>query len=140
MAAPSIDDRLLSVWEVMKLLGVSRSTVVRMRRAGTLRSIKVGGLVRFPAAEVARVLRPGGIFSVMDVGQAPQWSPLDAYLREFIIRDNAEPYEAGWAHWDFPKALRDTGFTTANGPDSEIEQFPGASSAHHSRWFAYKPS
>lgn len=89
--------------------------------------------------QVHRVLRPGGLFSVMDVGQAPQWTPLDAYLREFIMTDNAEPYERGWAHWDFPGALREVGFTTGNGPLSEIENFPGNSSAHHSRWFAYKP-
>jgi SAM-dependent methyltransferase len=90
--------------------------------------------------QVYRVLRPGGLFSVMDVGQAPQWNPLDAYLREFIIRDNAEPYEAGWAYWDFPGALRAAGFQTGAGPDSEIENFPGSNSAHHSRWFAYKPA
>jgi SAM-dependent methyltransferase len=87
---------------------------------------------------VFRVLRPGGVFAVLDVGQAPAWTPIDAYQREFIIRDNAEPYEIGWAHWDFASALRNTGFVPADKSEL-LDGHLGSSSAHHSRWMATKP-
>jgi hypothetical protein len=31
-------------------------------------------------------------------------------VRDFIIRDNCEPWERGWAAWDFESSLRAAGF------------------------------
>ncbi|MFN8535215.1 MAG: class I SAM-dependent methyltransferase [Dehalococcoidia bacterium] len=88
--------------------------------------------------EIYRVLRPGGIFVVHDVGQAVDWSPLDAYVRDFIIRDNSEPWERGWTEWDFGGSLRRAGFHSVE----RMVMAPGGIrpyvSANPARWVATK--
>jgi excisionase family DNA binding protein len=46
----------LGVGEVAALLGVHRSSVYRALRAGELRSVRFGGRVLVPVAEVERLL------------------------------------------------------------------------------------
>lgn len=89
-------------------------------------------------AEVWRVLRPGGLFIVHDVGQAKDWSPLDAYVRNFIIRDNNEPWERGWAEWDFTGALERAGFRSVERTAMAPQNIRPYVSSNPLRWVAVK--
>jgi SAM-dependent methyltransferase len=97
--------------------------------------VDVGGRV---VAEVRRVLRPGGIFVVHDVGQATDWSPLDAYIRDFIIRDNREPWERDWAGWDFSGALERAGFRSVERTAMSPQNARPYVSSNPLRWVAVK--
>jgi excisionase family DNA binding protein len=50
---------LMTDFDVMALLHVSRSTVRRMRNQGYLPYVTVGRLIRYPAAGVHRVMTEG---------------------------------------------------------------------------------
>ena len=50
---------LMTDYDVMALLYVSRSTVRRMRNHGHLPYVTVGRLIRYPAAAVRRIMDEG---------------------------------------------------------------------------------
>jgi len=50
--------RLISTAEAARLLGVSRSTVYRLLKAGALVSVRVGRSRRIPVTALARYLDP----------------------------------------------------------------------------------
>ena len=52
-------DRLLTVQEVARRLAVSRWTVYRLVRTGDLQKIRVGGSIRFRAADVETLIQRG---------------------------------------------------------------------------------
>ena len=49
-------DRLWTVRDVELFAGITRSTIWRLRRAGKLSSVRVGGVVRFSPLTVRREL------------------------------------------------------------------------------------
>lgn len=67
--------------------------------------------------EVARVLRPGGTFSVYEFPSASQrLSPVARFLIDYDSRDNCEPYSPEFVRGDFHGLLRDSGFDVQPGP------------------------
>ncbi len=60
--------------------------------------------------EARRVLRPGGVFTVVDFGDAKNWNALDAYIRDFDSRDNGEPYAWDFCHWNIGERMTEAGF------------------------------
>ena len=48
--------KLLTVREFAEQLGCSDSSVNRMLKLGTVRKVKIGGMVRIPASEVDRLI------------------------------------------------------------------------------------
>jgi putative molybdopterin biosynthesis protein len=56
MVGPDLDEPLLSVNEVARLLGISRSKVYALMRDGCLRPYRVGRRARFARADVRRYL------------------------------------------------------------------------------------
>ena len=62
-------------------------------------------------AEAYRVLRPGGVFTILDFQSAKTWTPFDAYIRDYDMHSNGEPYSMDFCHWDVPAALEAAGFT-----------------------------
>ena len=50
---------LLTAAEVAETFRVSKATITRWHKAGTLRGVKVGGVLRFRRADVERLLTPG---------------------------------------------------------------------------------
>jgi ubiquinone/menaquinone biosynthesis C-methylase UbiE len=66
--------------------------------------------------EIHRVLRPGGVFSIMDF---PSDGPIPAGLQYFLDIDhqyNGEPYSLEFVYADFSGVLRDAGFEVQAGP------------------------
>lgn len=67
--------------------------------------------------EVARVLRPGGTFSIYEFPSASQQlSPVARFLIDYDSRDNCEPYSPEFVQGDFHGLLRDSGFDVRPGP------------------------
>ena len=64
--------------------------------------------------EVARVLRPGGLFVVHDFVSTGNSTPLQLYHRDYDCRFNGEPYAQEFCHCDFPKMLEDSGLAVKN--------------------------
>ncbi len=61
--------------------------------------------------EVARVLRPGGTFSIYEFpNMSQQLSPTVRFLIDYDSRDNCEPYSQEFVYADFHGLLRDSGF------------------------------
>src|SRR5436305_5183315 len=52
-------DQLLTVSQAADLLAVSESTLRRLLRSGRLRHVRLGRMIRVPAAEVANAARYG---------------------------------------------------------------------------------
>ena len=67
--------------------------------------------------EVARVLRPGGTFSIYEFPSASQQlSPVARFLIDYDSRDNVEPYSPEFVSGDFHGLLRASGFDVQPGP------------------------
>jgi ubiquinone/menaquinone biosynthesis C-methylase UbiE len=68
-------------------------------------------------AEVHRVLRPGGVFSIFEF---PNMNGTMPAAQRFMIandsRDNCEPYSPAFVACDFRGMLRDAGFSLSDGP------------------------
>jgi SAM-dependent methyltransferase len=60
-------------------------------------------------AEVARVLRPGGLFVVHDFVSSKNSTPLQLYHREYDCRYNGEPYAKEFCRSDFPALVDEAG-------------------------------
>jgi ubiquinone/menaquinone biosynthesis C-methylase UbiE len=69
--------------------------------------LEVGAAV---TREAFRLLRPGGIFAVLDNKTQSSPSPLTRYNGEFYRRSNGEPYSAAFNSSDFLAVLRSAGF------------------------------
>jgi ubiquinone/menaquinone biosynthesis C-methylase UbiE len=67
-------------------------------------------------AEVKRMLRPGGIFAIIDFPAMPMAPPLSAYFVDFDHRDNCEPFTVPFMMSDLPGTLTKEGFTVEMGP------------------------
>lgn len=63
--------------------------------------------------EAFRVLRPGGVYCVVDFANRPgvTGTPIEAYHRFYDSRDNGEPYASAFVYSDFTGMLRRTGFS-----------------------------
>ncbi|MCS7001786.1 MAG: class I SAM-dependent methyltransferase [Dehalococcoidia bacterium] len=62
--------------------------------------------------EAHRLLRPGGVFVVMDFPSKPGanvkiTNPTGEYFRDFDTNDNGEPYASDFVYWDFHGYLRE---------------------------------
>jgi SAM-dependent methyltransferase len=68
--------------------------------------------------EMVRVLRPGGIFCVIDFANRPPGvtAPIADYTREFDTMQNGERYASDFVYSDFPGTLGRAGFSHVN-PD-----------------------
>ncbi len=67
--------------------------------------------------EVARVIRPGGTFSIYEFPSASQQlSPVARFLIDYDSRDNCEPYSPEFVRGDFHGLLRSSGFDVRPGP------------------------
>lgn len=70
-------------------------------------------------AEVHRVLRPGGTFSIFEFPSASQHiPPAYRFMIDYDSRNNCEPYSPGFVYADFHKMLKDAGFSVSEGPKS----------------------
>jgi ubiquinone/menaquinone biosynthesis C-methylase UbiE len=58
--------------------------------------------------EAHRVLRPGGLFAVLDFANRPKGvtNPIAEYSRDFDTHDNGEPYASEFVYSDFHDQLR----------------------------------
>jgi ubiquinone/menaquinone biosynthesis C-methylase UbiE len=66
--------------------------------------------------QIARVLRPGGTFSIYEFPNASQrLSPVARFLIDYDSRDNCEPYSPEFVRADFHGLLRDCGFDVSPG-------------------------
>jgi ubiquinone/menaquinone biosynthesis C-methylase UbiE len=90
--------------------------------------IEVGAQI---AREAYRVLRPGGVFTIHDLGVRPinLRAPLRDYMTYFNRDDNGEPYIVDFTYSDFVGTLRSAGF-------SSVEV--GAQGGGLPRWIATK--
>ncbi|GIW12403.1 MAG: hypothetical protein KatS3mg061_3460 [Dehalococcoidia bacterium] len=72
-------------------------------------------VIRQTIREVARVLRPGGLFVIYEfvVYNPDDPSPVGEYLLDFITRENGEPFAWDFCHLDFLAELRQGGFHDA---------------------------
>jgi ubiquinone/menaquinone biosynthesis C-methylase UbiE len=71
--------------------------------------------------EVHRLLRPGGVFAVVDMMSASRHtSILQDYNREYFDRHNAEPYSLAWVRADFTAMLQAAGFRAIRERPSEV--------------------
>ena len=61
--------------------------------------------------EMARVLRPGGMFHVFDFLDSASMNPMELYHRDFDARHNGEAYSQDFCDCDFHGLLESTGFT-----------------------------
>jgi ubiquinone/menaquinone biosynthesis C-methylase UbiE len=70
-------------------------------------------------AEVHRVLRPGGAFTIFEFPSASQHlPPAFRFMIDYDSRDNCEPYSPDFVHADFRGMLTAAGFAVADGPPS----------------------
>jgi ubiquinone/menaquinone biosynthesis C-methylase UbiE len=70
-------------------------------------------------AEVHRVLRAGGTFSIFEFPSASQHlTPAFRFMIDYDSRNNCEPYSPGFVYNDFRGMLKDAGFDVADGPKS----------------------
>lgn len=68
-------------------------------------------------AEVKRVLRPGGVFSIFEFPSASQHlPPAYRFMIDYDSRDNCEPYSPDFVHADFRGMLAEAGFVVSDGP------------------------
>lgn len=69
-------------------------------------------------AEMFRVLRPGGVFSIYEFpsNNDGQVSASHRFMIDYDSRDNCEPYSPGFIASDFKAILEDAGFTVEKGP------------------------
>jgi ubiquinone/menaquinone biosynthesis C-methylase UbiE len=72
-------------------------------------------VIRQTIREVARVLRPGGLFVIYEfvVYNLDDPSPVGEYLLDLIARENGEPFAWDFCHLDFLAELRQGGFRDA---------------------------
>ena len=80
----SVGVRLLRATDVMRLLGVDRSTVYRMAEDGRLRAMKVGRQWRFPAEPIEQLLASSVATEVVS-SSAPTPLPLDPAQTEPLL-------------------------------------------------------
>jgi len=68
-------------------------------------------------AEVFRVLRPGGTFSIFEFpNQRGGLTPAYRFMIDYDSRDNCEPYSIDFVTSDFRQTLEDAGFVLSEGP------------------------
>lgn len=67
-------------------------------------------------AEAMRMLRPGGIFVVIDFPTKQVVPPLSAWFFDFDHRDNGEPHSIPFIMCNFAQMLKDAGFEVVDGP------------------------
>jgi ubiquinone/menaquinone biosynthesis C-methylase UbiE len=68
-------------------------------------------------AEVRRVLRPGGTFSIFEFpNQSEGLTPAYRFMIDYDSRDNREPYSVDFVQSDFHGMLRAAGFALEQGP------------------------
>jgi SAM-dependent methyltransferase len=68
-------------------------------------------IVEATVKEMARVLRPGGMFHVFDFLDSASMSPLELYHRDFDARNNGEAYSQDFCDCDFHGLLEANGFS-----------------------------
>lgn len=67
-------------------------------------------------AEVYRVLRPGGVFSIFEFPSASsQLMPAMRFMIDYDSRDNCEPYSPGFVYADFRAMIAEAGFAVSDG-------------------------
>jgi len=68
-------------------------------------------------AEIHRVLRPGGRFSIFEFpNHTSPLPPAYRFMIDYDSRDNCEPYSVDFVYSDFRAMLRDAGFEVEDGP------------------------
>ena len=67
-------------------------------------------IVEATVHEMARVLRPGGMFHVFDFLDSASMEPLELYHRDFDARNNGEAYSQDFCDCDFQGLLESAGF------------------------------
>jgi ubiquinone/menaquinone biosynthesis C-methylase UbiE len=88
----------------------------------------IGEVVR----EAARVLRPGGVFTIYDFAGSSSMNPYQIYHRYFDARHNNEPYSQDFCDYDLSGALRESGFDLRSTPPGGGSGGAGTTQA----WFA----
>jgi ubiquinone/menaquinone biosynthesis C-methylase UbiE len=70
-------------------------------------------------ADVRRILRPGGTFSIFEFPSASQHlPPAYRFMIDYDSHNNCEPYSLGFVYADFHGMLKDAGFAISEGPRS----------------------
>lgn len=68
-------------------------------------------IIEATVKEMARVLRPGGMFHVFDFLDSASMGPLELYHRDFDAHNNGEAYSQDFCDCDFHGLLEANGFT-----------------------------
>ncbi len=75
-------------------------------------------VIKATAAEMFRILRPGGTFSIFEFPNhgAAKIPPAFRFIIDYDSRNNCEPYSPGFVYSDFRQTLADAGFEVSDGP------------------------
>ncbi len=80
-------------------------------------------IIQATVKEMARVLRPGGMFHVFDFLDTASMGPMELYHRDFDARHNGEAYSVDFCDCDFQGLLESAGFTVKHTASGYVKSY-----------------